>query len=89
MKTLVQIETVIVNVNAKKPWAHDQISHEKIIDASFALLGYISTSKSSRSEIYRQLWRNFSLMFAWAKKRSSNLSEKVFKEIIQSNKFSL
>lgn len=62
MKTL-QAETAIVNVNAKEAnvnvtealEAHGRITNGEIINASFALLGYISISKSSRLEIYRKL----------------------------------
>lgn len=83
MKTF-QTETAIANANVKKALkTHDRISNGEITIASFALLGYTSTSKSSRPEIYRKLWRNFPLVFAWAKKRSPNLSEEVLKEMIQ------
>ncbi len=83
METL-QTETAIANANAKEAsGAHDRISNGEIINASFAPLGYTSTSKSFRPEIYRKIWRNFPLVFAWAKKRSPNLSEEVFKDMIQ------
>ena len=83
MKTL-QAETAIANANAKEALvAHDRISNGEIVNASFALLGYTSTSKSSRPELYRKLLRNFPLVFAWAKKRSPNLSEEVLREMLQ------
>lgn len=63
--------------------AHDRISNGEIINAAFSLLGYTSTSKSSRPEFYRKLWRNFPLVFEWAKRRNAKLTEEVFKEMIQ------
>jgi hypothetical protein len=71
------------NNNAKESLSfHDRISNEKIINAAFILLNHTFTFKLFKTELYRRIGRQFSLVFVFVRQRNSDLEKRDFRKML-------
>lgn len=61
----------------------DKIFNGEIINAVFCLLGFTSSSKLTKTEIYDRAQAKYPLVFEWAKRKDPTLTESEFQQMLK------